>query len=172
MARAGYNVSLATLVVLSVACAADEPPQAPREPGRAHDGDDSDDSDDPAHGGGLSLWVGRPLIIDGAFVSGGYFKSEAALAANARLKALKVSFGGMTQTVTLPDPTIPGPLPPDYGGWFAATVSSPATIGADWPTSPVSTIEFEIVAAHPGGKYEDLCISEIDLLVIDPEALD
>jgi hypothetical protein len=114
----------------------------------------------------------KPLLVDGGFVSGGYFKSEATLAANARLEAMRVRFAGVSRTVTFPDPAVARPLPESWTmGWFAAAVRAPATIGTDWPADATTEIEFELVSGYPGGKYQDLCISEIQLMVVDPEAL-
>jgi hypothetical protein len=118
----------------------------------------------------LRLTLKKPLVIDGAFVLGGYFKSEPVLAANARVKGLAVRFGGMDQEIALPDPAVSKPLPDHYPhGWFEAARSNPTTVGSDWPEAPVTSLEFEVRDAWPGAKYADLCISEIELHVVDPD---
>jgi hypothetical protein len=143
---------------------------------RAFDGDPTtawcEGVDGTGVGQTLTLKLTKPVRIDGAFVLGGYFKSEGTLKNNARLKMLAVRFAGMDQDVRFSDPTVPGQLPDYYSWpWFHATTNSPATLGASWPQTLVQSVEFEVKDTWPGAKYTDLCISEINLLVIDPDEL-
>jgi hypothetical protein len=120
----------------------------------------------------LTVELDGEYLIDTAFMLGGYFKSESTLESNARVKKIRVRFADVDQTVTVPDPTVSRELPDGYPhSWFEAAKSSPSGLGGAWGERMASKLEFEIVEVWPGAKYEDLCISDMGVLVVDPEAL-
>ncbi len=128
-----------------------------------------------AEGLGAGEWIevafSRALPFENAFVHGAYLKSDKTLRDNARLKTVRVTAGERSQLVHLPDAAQARTLP-DYweGTWFEALrAADPPGVASQWEVTTTDRVRLEIVDGYAGERFADLCISEIDINVIDPE---
>ena len=124
----------------------------------------------------LVFTFNKPMIVHGGSFRAGYFKSENHLFWNARPKTITVTAAGHTETLVFADLAEPQMNPMEgkpfaKADWFPVARDNPAMFDGGFPETPVTEAVVEIVDAYPGSKYADLCISEIGLMVIDPEAL-
>lgn len=137
----------------------------------------------PGVGEALRIELKQPMRLYAVGVRGGYFKSERLLADNARVKTLEVrTSAGANATLRLADPTVPLATDPsvpaeqaaiDPATWFerAATGEIPRVLLGEDPAAlaPVEWVELRVTGVFTGARYEDLCISELELLVIEPD---
>ena len=108
-----------------------------------------------APGPGVGEWVRLKVTpMDGASrvrlrLRNGYQKSDALFAANGRIKDLTVRLlpGGKTQKAALRDEK----------GWQELIVEQ--------PSGPLVEIELKVNAVYPGRRYEDLCLSDVQVFV-------
>ncbi len=144
----------------------------------------------PGEGPGQTVRVElkRPMMLDAVGLRGGYFKNAELLGANGRVRSLRLrASNGQDQVLHFADPTVPLRWDPSLGsgdaarvdpaGWFTqardaeiARHSARPEGAAEDPT-PVTWIELELLQVWPGSRYQDTCISEVELLVVDPEEL-
>lgn len=134
----------------------------------------------PGIGEKARILLGKPLRIEAIGVFGGYFKSEALLAGNGRLKEARLTTSdGHSQILRFHDPTRPLSRDPSLGSqapeippsaWFDWTLrAGPPLVGV--PTAGlIEWVELEILEVYPGEKHEDTCVSEVALLLVDPDA--
>ncbi len=137
----------------------------------------------PGVGETLRIQLSQPMRLYSVGVRGGYFKSEALLAANARVRMLEVRTStGARATLGLRDPTVAlatdPSMPADLAAippstWFqrAATGEIPRILLGEEPAAmaPIEWVELRVAGVWTGARFEDLCISELELLVIDPD---
>lgn len=135
--------------------------------------------DGPGVGETLRIDFGRPLHLDGVAVYGGFFKSADLLAANGRVKALRLtSDDGTDELVKLADPAEPLKTDPStqlpIDDWWTHLLAAepPWHRTAHETDSPATWVQLEILEVYPGSKYTDTCISRVDVMTIDPEELD
>jgi len=151
-------------------------------PKRAFDGDPTtawcEGEEDLGEGIGIEVTFQQPVQLAGMYILGGYFEDRATLAQNARIAAAQILVSGPRAVdVGFPDPTILGvdnltgePFT-DRGKWFERVRSTPAmwTPPEEWKDDEGKVItEFVSVTikdAYRGSKYEDDCISEINLVI-------
>lgn len=177
-------VGLSAIGVKSATASSSLDPADRYGPQMAVDGDLStawcEGTDGSGEGSTLRLAFDKPAIIEAVAVWGGFFKSEDLLKANGRVTQLRVrSDAGLNALVDYADPAValetdPSTMAPiEAGGWFEHSLQGESPwVGvrgdSEWPSH---WIELRIEQVAPGGKYTDTCISEIDLLLIDPEEL-
>lgn len=153
-------------------------------PELAFDGDLSTAWCEGAEGSGLhrslTVTLSEPRRIEAILIHGGYFKSEPLLAANGRLSAVSVVAGdaeGMQFRADSPlsDPTVipeadfcaPGQaVTATSAEWFERTRRGAGALvwQSDGDAQSVTSLSFTIAGVYPGSKYEDTCISEIQIL--------
>ncbi|MCB9779597.1 MAG: hypothetical protein H6742_13620 [Alphaproteobacteria bacterium] len=139
----------------------------------------------PGVGQTLRIVLRRPLLLEAVGLWGGYFKDAELLAANARVKTAKLTTSaGTEQLLHFADPTAPLARDPSLGSdappitdWYAHMIQGEVPrlhvdppAGQDGPFE-VTWLQLEVVDVYPGSRYADLCISELDLLVVDPREL-
>ena len=123
-------------------------------PNYAMDGDPASAWNEGAETSGAGEWLRVPITKQEGLtaltlrIMNGYQKSEALFQANTRAKTIQVTLlpGGQTRSLTLEDKL----------GWQELTIQ-------DLKADVVEAIELKIVDVYEGGKYKDLCISEIEL---------
>lgn len=106
-----------------------------------------------ASGPGVGEWVRFDVTdLDGTTgvrlrVRNGYQKSSSLWKANARAREVTVRLlpGGQTAKVTLTDTE----------GWQELTLNQ--------PSGPLDAVELRVGSVYPGAKYEDLCISDVEV---------
>lgn len=139
----------------------------------------------PGVGATLRIELTKPMRLYAVGMRGGYFKSEGLLAANGRVRTVEVRTStGALSTLSLADPTIPlatdasmpaaqARIAPET--WFqrAATGEIPRVLLGEDPAAqaPVEWVELRVAGVWTGSRFEDLCISELELLAIDPADL-
>ncbi len=154
-------------------------------PQLAFDGDLSTAWCEGASGTGLhqsiNITLSQPGVIEAIFVHGGYFKSAPLLAANGRVKALSLVAGDaegpqVRAEVSLQDPAAVPAIDPCSPGepnalsaeeWFSRTrdASGAMVWTNDGDAQSVTSISLTLADVYPGSKYEDTCISEIQILM-------
>ena len=129
----------------------------------------------------INITLSQPGVVEAILIHGGYFKSAPILAANGRVRALNIVAGNakgpqIRANVILQDPTaVPAidPCPPGEAmalsadEWFSRTQNA---VGAlvwtnDGEALDVNQISFVLADVYPGAKYQDTCISEIQVLI-------
>lgn len=139
-------------------------------------------ADGPGVGETLRITLREERFLDAVGVRGGYFKGEELLVANGRIKALRLTTdAGHDEVMALADPTVALQRDPSIGPeheaghiepgtWYerAATAEIPRH-GMSSSDQPIRWLQLEITEVWPGSRYPDTCISEIELLLIDPE---
>ena len=137
----------------------------------------------------MRIRLRKPMFLDAVGMYGGYFKDEALLAKNGRIRAVRLTTSdGVDQILRFADPTVPldhdPSVSPDSepytiapGEWFSRmgrgevprhTVAGPVGGGE---AQPITWLNLEILEVWPGTEYEDTCLSEVDLLFVDPAEL-
>ncbi|MFT4975041.1 MAG: hypothetical protein ACI8S6_000928 [Myxococcota bacterium] len=136
-------------------------------------------------GRSVDIVLSEPRAIEAILVHGGYFKSASILSANGRIRELSMVAGNAEgpqhraslvfqdpSVVPLRDPC----LPPGEAGaalsgadWFARTCAASGALA--WhndDNQSITRISLTIADVYPGARYEDTCISEIQILTRDP----
>lgn len=130
-------------------------------------------------GSTLTLELERPLVLEAIAVWGAYLKSEPTLRDNHRVRSVVARAARAQTGWTLADPADPvardastGQDVP-AGAWLEHVKrSTPPWRGVDALSSqPVRRVTLMIESVYPGAAADDLCISEIDVLAVDPEEL-
>ncbi|MDM7993459.1 MAG: hypothetical protein QUS11_09110 [Candidatus Fermentibacter sp.] len=143
--------------------------------------------------GGAGSWIEielEPCLLGEIYLVNGYTKSEENLAANSRIRSLRVivecdednplrEYGyssDMNEIIELEDPGSEV-IPVDDREWTALDagnftsradrICSQADIGA-----PANRIRIEVLDIYPGDEYQDLCVSEIVIAGYDQEAVE
>lgn len=124
-------------------------------PAYAMDGDAATAWVEGAKGAGAGEWVRFAVTpLQGATsarlrIHNGYQKSASLYKANARIKQATVTLlpSGATQTVTLADSQ----------DWQEIKVSQ--------ASGPIEAIQLKVDSVYAGSKYEDLCVSDVELYV-------
>lgn len=124
-------------------------------PAYAMDGDPTTAWVEGAKGSGAGEWIRFDVThLDGATgarlrIHNGYQKSASLFKANARIKQATVMLypSGATQTVTLADSQ----------DWQEIKVSQ--------ASGPIEAIQLKVDSVYAGSKYEDLCVSDVELYV-------
>lgn len=139
----------------------------------------------PGIGQTLRVRLRKPMLLNAVGMRGGYFKSEDLLAANGRVRAVRLTTStGVDQVLRFADPAVPMRFDPSLGSaseagpipateWFerAATGEMPRHAVQGGEDAPVEWLQLELLEVWPGSRYTDTCISEIELLVVDPADL-
>ena len=131
-------------------------------------------------GSKLKVAFGRPLVVHGVALWGGFFKRADLLAANGRVKTVRIrTESGVEETVRLADPTValktdPSTNRPIEGAWFDHVLHAepPWYVLQDESGKPSGWVELEILEVYPGSKYTDTCVSGVDVMTIDPAELE
>jgi hypothetical protein len=115
---------------------------------------------EPAHGVGAWLQLHLQPMSPVQFVTvrlrSGYQKSARLLEANAAPQRLRVSFLDADSRVLFSHVmTLERTL-----GWQEEILATPQPV-------VISTVQLEVLSAHPGDTYPDLCISDVQLMVLD-----
>lgn len=104
---------------------------------------------------GINEWIRmRVTPMEGATkvrlrIRNGYQKSPRLFAANSRVRSLKVVlFPSKIETIVELK---------DASGWQEIVVEQ--------PTGPMDGVEFHIQSVYPGSKYDDLCLSDVQIHV-------
>lgn len=133
--------------------------------------------------GGEGSWIEielEPCLVGQIWLLNGYTKSEVNLAANSRIRSLRLTvecdednplatygYGGSeSEVVELEDP-----------GWIGVTAenfTAPAVcIFSETDMGfPANRIRIEVLDTYPGDEYQDLCVSEIVIAGYDQEAVE
>lgn len=130
-------------------------------------------------GSTLTLEFARPVILEAIGVWGAYLKSDKTLRDNHRVQRVVARAGKARTAWVLADPAVPVATDPSTGaavpasGWLAhVRASEPPWHGVDdLAGQPVRRVTLMIESVYPGSSADDLCISEIDVLAIDPAEL-
>lgn len=162
------------------------------QPAMALDGDLSTAWCEGAEGTGagqaLKIELARPLMLEAVGLRGGYFKTAELLAANGRIRAVRLRTDtGVDQVMRFADPAVPMAWDPSLGGpeagaidptrWFQQAregeIPRHAVDRAATAETPplVRWLSLELVEVWPGSRYGDTCLSEVELLLIDPAEL-
>lgn len=126
----------------------------------------------------INVTLSEPREVEAILIHGGYFKSPSLLAANGRLQAVSVVAGDaegpqFRADVSLQDPATPAPDPcaPGSGAMDAAEWYTAARDGQgamvwrnDGDGQTVTSINITVAGVYPGSRYEDTCISEIQII--------
>lgn len=102
-------------------------------------------SNDPA----LTLLADEPQQVRGLVFTPGYAKSQNVFENNHRVATLAVTLGGETFSYELPDPEAEY-----FDGTYVLSFDGVYTADA---------VKIEVLDVHKGGKYDDVCISELYL---------
>ncbi|MFT5680429.1 MAG: hypothetical protein ACI8RZ_001335 [Myxococcota bacterium] len=129
----------------------------------------------------INITLSKPGVIEAILVHGGYFKSAPLLAANGRVRALNMVAGDaegpqIRANVILQDPAaVPAADPCTPGEtmalsadeWFSRTQNAHGALfwTNDGDAQTVNQISFTLADVYPGAKYQDTCISEIQILM-------
>jgi hypothetical protein len=130
-------------------------------------------------GSTLTLELDRPVVLEAIGVWGAYLKSDKTLRDNHRVRSVVARAGRARTSWTLADPAVPVARDPSTGadvpaaGWLVHVKQSepPWTGVRPLSSQPVRRVTLMIESVYPGSAADDLCISEIDLLGIDPAEL-
>lgn len=133
--------------------------------------------------GGAGSWIEielEPCLVGEIYLLNGYTKSEASLAANSRIRSLRLTVGcdddnpltdygycgNETEVIELEDPGWIGVNAENFTA-PAVCICSYADIGA-----PANRIRIEVLDTYPGDEYQDLCVSEIVIAGYDQDAVE
>lgn len=130
-------------------------------------------------GSTLTLELSRPVLLEAIGLWGAYLKTDATLVDNHRVRAVVARAGRSRTGWTLADPAVPVARDPSTGAdvpaaqWLThVRQSEPPWRGVPALSSqPVRRVTLMIESVYPGSSADDLCISEIDVLGIDPAEL-
>ena len=130
----------------------------------------------------INITLSEPKVIEAILIHGGYFKSASLLAANGRIHAMNMVAGDsegpqIRADFSFQDPSVipandpcaaPGESAPlTATQWFSNTRAASGALvwRSDGDAQTVTEISFTIDDVYPGAKYEDTCISEIQVIV-------